>query len=446
VIDDARFRSLVEQTNALIFVLDREGAFTYVNEAAEPILGFAPSAIIGRSAFDFLTPESLADAAGAFLDLFGRSGPTVAWESPPLLLQFHHANGTLVALEVVAMADDQTGETSGVALRSEYQYATEQFAEGLARFGATADLLQIVVDLLRGETNHSHSAVSWEWQDDHFQRTVGDIPPLLAGCADGARPALDGPWTQALATGEPVFAEASDLSPRLREVAAERGLGSCWAQPIDRNFAGAGACIIVWRAEDTFRVYMHGVMLRRAAALTSLAFERGAHQAALDHASTHDPLTGVGNREHYFSTLGERVTNVTFGTTVLNLDIDRLREVNETFGHRAGDLVLTHLARRLRDVLDPGDQVFRLGDDTFAVVCHERIPADRLEPFVGRIRTAISQRLTIAADEAVAIVASVGIASTYSGGADADALAHEAARALVEAKAAGGDTWRLSLT
>jgi diguanylate cyclase (GGDEF)-like protein len=88
------------------------------------------------------------------------------------------------------------------------------------------------------------------------------------------------------------------------------------------------------------------------------------------HAAMHDPLTGLANRRALLDR-GEAVFNgrQTDGMTALLLiDLNHFKEVNDTLGHTAGDLVLTEVAARLRDAAHPGDLVARLGGDEFAIL------------------------------------------------------------------------------
>jgi diguanylate cyclase (GGDEF)-like protein len=89
------------------------------------------------------------------------------------------------------------------------------------------------------------------------------------------------------------------------------------------------------------------------------------------HAAMHDPLTGLANRR----ALLERCEQVFSGrqsddgmTALLLIDLNHFKEVNDTLGHTAGDLVLTEVAARLRDAAHPGDLVARLGGDEFAIL------------------------------------------------------------------------------
>lgn len=86
----------------------------------------------------------------------------------------------------------------------------------------------------------------------------------------------------------------------------------------------------------------------------------------LEHQSLHDALTGLPNRRYLERLLNEDVTDEGLG--LIHADLDRFKEVNDTFGHRTGDGVLTEAARRIRSLMRPGEVASRIGGDEFVIV------------------------------------------------------------------------------
>lgn len=139
--------------------------------------------------------------------------------------------------------------------------------------------------------------------------------------------------------------------------------------------------------------------------------ERNAHDAR------HDPLTGLPNRTQLQARLAEAVASRS-AVSVLLLDLDRFKPVNDTHGHEAGDEVLRVVAERLRTAVRPGDLVARLGGDEFAVLVAEGsdsgLLAERLQALVAS---------PIAFGELVLTVgASVGRATSSRDGASPESL------------------------
>jgi diguanylate cyclase (GGDEF)-like protein/PAS domain S-box-containing protein len=144
---------------------------------------------------------------------------------------------------------------------------------------------------------------------------------------------------------------------------------------------------------------------------------RKLYEDQLEHQATHDPLTGLANRtlfEELLVRAAYRADRSGRPVAVLYLDLDGFKDVNDVFGHQAGDRVLCETSRRLEQVVRPGDMVARMGGDEFVVLCeHLSAPSDA-ETIATRIVRAVGK--PIALDSGVATVtASVGIALGESG-------------------------------
>jgi diguanylate cyclase (GGDEF)-like protein len=182
------------------------------------------------------------------------------------------------------------------------------------------------------------------------------------------------------------------------------------------------------------------IMLAAGAALasmgrTALTIADIRRLAEVRRQATTDDLTGLPNRRHLDRSLHERLEVARLrGTSValLLIDLDGFKELNDTLGHRAGDLVLEQIGPRLRAVLRAGDELARLGGDEFAVVLSDAADA---EPVGRRMRQALEAGLTVDGID-VRIGASIGIALFPEHGEDAETLLQRADVAMYQAKAA----------
>lgn len=169
--------------------------------------------------------------------------------------------------------------------------------------------------------------------------------------------------------------------------------------------------------------------------------ERRRLEAELRDHALHDPLTGLANRTLFDDRLARALaTRSPQRPTLLAVDLDGFKQINDTHGHAIGDRLLVVVADRLRGAVRPVDTVARLGGDEFAVLVEgvaDSVEADRL---AARIVEAVGEPVD-ADGEPLLVGASVGIAQS-SEAADASALTREADAALYAAKHAGGRTWR----
>jgi diguanylate cyclase (GGDEF)-like protein len=151
----------------------------------------------------------------------------------------------------------------------------------------------------------------------------------------------------------------------------------------------------------------------------------------LELLSRTDPLPGLPNRRALLNE-AERTT-----ATVLVLvifDIDHFKRVNDTFGHRAGDVVLQIVGQTIPSELDGFGMVGRIGGEEFALICRESAPA-MLVSALYRLRDRLAQTPIVAAGQAVTVTISAGAAIRNDEA--LDALYARADQALYRAKATG---------
>ena len=155
----------------------------------------------------------------------------------------------------------------------------------------------------------------------------------------------------------------------------------------------------------------------------------------------HDALTSLPNRGHFNARIDQEIAALTRGESlaVLCLDLDRFKEVNDLFGHAAGDTVLQAVASRITAVLDERQMMARLGGDEFAVLMPVANPAA-----ASRLAETIMDALRATSDmpETNAISTSIGIALCPDDAADRQALLTHADTALYRAKSEGRNTYR----
>jgi diguanylate cyclase (GGDEF)-like protein len=168
------------------------------------------------------------------------------------------------------------------------------------------------------------------------------------------------------------------------------------------------------------------------------ALERAFHETLLD-LSTKDPLTGLANRG---STLTEFQTR--FGLSlrydrplsVVMCDLDRFKQINDTYGHGAGDFVLRVFGERLRDTLRETDLAGRIGGEEFLMVLPETDMGGAL-PFAERLRKALAAEPIPLPGGPLEVTCSLGLAERQPGDLDAGQVLARADAALYRAKAGG---------
>jgi diguanylate cyclase (GGDEF)-like protein len=151
----------------------------------------------------------------------------------------------------------------------------------------------------------------------------------------------------------------------------------------------------------------------------------------------YDPLTGLPNRRSMTASLNAALSSQsTLPCTVLLIDLDRFKQVNDTLGHPAGDALLKQVAERLLTLVKDHEQVFRLGGDEFQIILCGTADRGVTGGLATRVIAALSQPYTVNGQRC-AIGASVGIAAAPSDAATAEELIRNADLALYASKAGG---------
>ena len=159
------------------------------------------------------------------------------------------------------------------------------------------------------------------------------------------------------------------------------------------------------------------------------------------HHAFHDALTGQPNRVLFRNKLEETVMNgqrsdEPFGCAVLIVNIDCFQQINESFGHSAGDRFLISMASTLRRCIDSGDILARLSGDEFAVLVPRMTSIDAVIGTCERIHDAMKQPYDLDGNEVFTSV-SIGVASTISSATHPEDLIRDADFAMHRAKLAG---------
>ncbi len=166
--------------------------------------------------------------------------------------------------------------------------------------------------------------------------------------------------------------------------------------------------------------------------------------ARLQHAATHDALTGLPNRVLLADRLGQAIAqaashDVRFA--VLVVDLDRFKSINDSLGHIAGDELLQEVARRLSGLLRKDDTLARLGGDEFVLVAREVSTAQDAEAVALKVLSHVAQPLRLAGLD-VHVSPSVGIALCPDDGVDSETLLQHADAAMYHAKKKGRNTFQ----
>ena len=166
--------------------------------------------------------------------------------------------------------------------------------------------------------------------------------------------------------------------------------------------------------------------------------------ARLQHAATHDALTGLPNRVLLADRLGQAIARVArheIRFAVLVVDLDRFKAVNDSLGHIAGDELLQEVAHRLSGLLRKEDTLARLGGDEFVLLIHEVSGPKDAELVARKVLSHVAQPVQLAGLD-VHVSPSIGISLCPDDGVDSETLLQHADAAMYHAKKKGRNTFQ----
>ncbi|MDH4262746.1 MAG: GGDEF domain-containing protein [Spirochaetia bacterium] len=163
-------------------------------------------------------------------------------------------------------------------------------------------------------------------------------------------------------------------------------------------------------------------------------------ELALKHASLTDSMTGLNNRRYFEPLLKQeiaRFSRLKHPVSLMMLDIDHFKKINDSYGHMTGDLVICQLADICRKAIREIDVVARLGGEEFAIMLPETSAVDAAR-VAERIRTTVEKTTVKSlAGAEFSFTVSIGVAESFPGDLSSDKLVTVADEALYQAKESG---------
>jgi diguanylate cyclase (GGDEF)-like protein/PAS domain S-box-containing protein len=184
-----------------------------------------------------------------------------------------------------------------------------------------------------------------------------------------------------------------------------------------------------------------GEVVRLVGTLSDVTEFKTAEERLL-HDAVHDNLTGLPNRELFLDRLEAAISfaqsDSAIRPTVMVIDLDRFKQVNDSVGMAVGDSILLTLSRRLGRLLKPQDTLARLGGDQFGLLLLSERESERITAFADTIRRTLRAPITFN-DREILLTASIGLALTSEQPQRKDEILKDAELAMYHAKRIGGD-------
>lgn len=408
-----RFGGFFENHPFAVYALDRQRRFIRVNQQMARELGVSAESLIGTTAEKYIAPDKRDNAARHFGEVM--AGNAVAYTTVIMAADGRTSDLSIVLIPMSSgdkishvlgfaenITDRNTAEKALYKSRQMLQLILDNIPQSVfwkdidsAYEGGNRSFLEDTglsdIDQLIGRTD---ADLRWKDQADHFRQV--DLEVIQSGVAHMRMQAAD-----------------------VRKDGTE-----CWIEtskiPL-KDDAGKVVGVLAVTEDITARKYMEQELFRRA---------------------NFDILTGLPNRAYFQSQLAEAVKRAQRrnGLALMYFDIDRFKQINDTYGHDAGDEVIRMFGQRVRLVLRESDFIARLGGDEFVLIAEALNHPHDAALIAQKLIDSMVPLFDIGAGR-VQVSTSIGVAC-FQAGMTPDMLVKAADQAMYDAKRSGRNCFR----
>lgn len=228
------------------------------------------------------------------------------------------------------------------------------------------------------------------------------------------------------------------------ELAERANLRSCWSQPIRGANGEVLGTFAIYRSTAASPGSEQLYQIEQFAHIVSIAIERERANQLIWRQANFDVLTGLPNRnlmEDHLNLALKVASRSKTKVAVLFMDLDNFKDVNDSLGHGAGDLLLVECARRIEDIVRKEDTISRLGGDEFVLILGNVTNNSGLENLVQKLLRCVSKPYTLN-QHVVHTTTSIGITLFPDDGKDKTSLLKNADQAMYGAKAQGKNSYQ----
>lgn len=446
-----RWREFAALACDFVFEIDHEGCFSFVGP--ELALGWPAATLVGRRArdllgfsgedgFDPFLPAGAGRNRRVWLRRADGKAACVRLSTAPLTDEAGAVIGLRGAALEITHEDAEQSKIATVLRRSQTinQIVSEISQETMATRMAHAGLAGLTRALgAKGGAVIALRRLATEWRDEPVRHQSGEVPEALAEIAlehlcrpqfNPVPPAAAAPHAQSLA-GPQAVPGPGGIKLLLTPVLAR---------------LGSHATLLLWRGAEA-RLFDHEdrEIVAGVTGILRLILEQEAIQAEMAREARSDPLTGLLNRRAFVEEVERRIDRLDreqLPGSLVFIDIDRFKSINDRLGHAAGDEALTIVTGLLRRTVRPSDVVARLGGDEFALWldgADEFTSSERADTLTRRGPQELAH---LAQGEPQPISLSIGIATRWPNKpCDLDTLMQRADAAMYEVKRTGRGHW-----
>lgn len=435
-----------------ICVVDMEGRFVYVSAGFERIFGYTPEEVIGRPMIELVFPDDREITLQTASEIMSGK-PQPHFEN-----RYIRKDGQIVHIMWsarwsaadqlrIAVARDITKRKHNEAVQAAL-YAISEAAHTAEEMHTLFQRIHQIIGELLPAGNFSIALYDKVSDEVSFPYHVDEYAPIPATQKLNSATLC----AQVIRSGQALLltpdCKASQAETSLPEALchlsqAEGGNYSpSWlGVPLKSHNDTIGALMLQSYADNVYFTETNQALLQFASTQIAAAIERKQMIANLQRLALYDQLTQLPNRKLFHDRMElalARAQREQGQLTLLYLDLDKFKEVNDTFGHGAGDLLLEKIARRLEQCVRACDTVARFGGDEFVVILENIDLPEHTRLVTEKIRNAFNQPFDLEGQK-INIMPSIGVAHFPLHGGNTEQLLNYADEAMYLAKKSRGN-------
>jgi diguanylate cyclase (GGDEF)-like protein/PAS domain S-box-containing protein len=428
---------LLDLLDDAVCAVDADGRVVYVSAACQRIFGYTPQEMVGTLMIDMVAPEDRARTMAAAADVMAGAA------QPNFENRYLRKDGQRVHIMWsarwseagqlrIAVARDVTARKHGEAMRAAMYAISEATQAAKDQLSLFALVHRIVDELLPapGFTialyDEQRNQLRYPYNvDEQGEPSAASLPAVGMLCAHVIR------------ASQPLLLTPATLAALPAELrAAATGAVPNWlGVPLVAPGGALGALAVKGSPERAYTA-QDQVLLEFVAAQVATAMERMHLHEQLRYMAQYDALTRLPNRQLFHDRLDSALARADrngIGFSLLYLDLDKFKQVNDLHGHAAGDLLLHEVAERIKQCVREVDTVARLGGDEFVVLLENMALASDAARVGEKIQDALDRPVTFGTLSLHAAI-SIGIATYPEQGTTGAQLLKQADAAMYLAK------------
>lgn len=428
--------NLVDLLLDAICVVDKSGHFVFVSAACQRIFGYSADEMIGTRMIEMVHPADRDKTLQAAAEIMA------GVNKPHFENRYLHKDGRTVHIlwsarwsdndQVrIAVAHDITARKRSEAIQAAL-YGIAEVAHSTKNLLALFQQVHLIIDELLPAINFF--VTLYDEQRDALTFPYPAQPD--AQQTDCAHPHVATLSTEVIHSGQTLSRTSATQEP------AGHSLTHCWlGVPLQSHKGVMGALIVRNTALGMGYNEDEHELLQFVSTQVATAIERQQMLSRLQFMAQYDSLTQLPNREllrDRLQTALARARREQSLVALLFLDLDKFKQVNDTLGHSAGDLLLQGVAQRIRQCLREVDTVARFAGDEFVVLLEDFQSAEHAKGVAEKIRQSLNQPFELREQRQI-IQPSIGIALYPLHARDEQQLLQHADKAMYLAKQSGGN-------